>query len=91
VYDRQCAASEKPWWAPPSGGSAPAGPSRAYLELGGGQHRAQAQFGGRPGQAGQRQRLRLVGAGWNEPEYQAFGLPFEHRVSRFQEALQTVQ
>ena len=21
-----------------------------------------------------------VGAGWNEPEYQAFGLPFDHRV-----------
>lgn len=29
-----------------------------------------------------------VGAGWNEPEYQAFGLPFEHRVDRFAEALQ---
>jgi len=29
-----------------------------------------------------------VGAGWNEPEYQAFGLPFEHRVDRFEEALQ---
>src|SRR5581483_6595975 len=29
-----------------------------------------------------------VGAGWNEPEYQAFGLPFDHRVARFQEALQ---
>src|SRR5690242_5297426 len=29
-----------------------------------------------------------VGAGWNEPEYQAFGLPFDHRVDRFAEALQ---
>jgi len=29
-----------------------------------------------------------VGAGWNEPEYQAFGLPFDHRVDRFEEALQ---
>jgi len=29
-----------------------------------------------------------VGAGWNEPEYEAFGLPFDHRVGRFEEALQ---
>lgn len=29
-----------------------------------------------------------VGAGWNEPEYQAFGLPFDHRASRFEEAIQ---
>jgi len=29
-----------------------------------------------------------VGAGWNEPEYQAFGVPFDHRVDRFEEALQ---
>jgi probable F420-dependent oxidoreductase len=29
-----------------------------------------------------------VGAGWNEPEYQAFGLPFDHRVDRFEEAVQ---
>ena len=29
-----------------------------------------------------------VGAGWNEPEYEAFGLPFDHRVDRFEEALQ---
>ena len=29
-----------------------------------------------------------VGAGWNEPEYQAFGLPFDHRASRFEEAMQ---
>lgn len=32
-----------------------------------------------------------VGAGWNEPEYQAFGLPFDHRVSRFEEALQIIR
>ena len=29
-----------------------------------------------------------IGAGWNEPEYQAFGVPFDHRASRFEEALQ---
>jgi alkanesulfonate monooxygenase SsuD/methylene tetrahydromethanopterin reductase-like flavin-dependent oxidoreductase (luciferase family) len=29
-----------------------------------------------------------IGAGWNEPEHQAFGLPFDHRVSRLAEALQ---
>lgn len=28
-----------------------------------------------------------LGAGWHEPEYSAFGYPFEHRVSRFAEAL----
>lgn len=32
-----------------------------------------------------------VGAGWNEPEYQAFGLPFDHLVSRFEEALQIIK
>ena len=32
-----------------------------------------------------------VGAGWNEPEYQAFGLPFDHRVARFEEALQIIE
>ena len=32
-----------------------------------------------------------VGAGWNEPEHQAFGLPFDHRVSRFEEALQILR
>ena len=32
-----------------------------------------------------------IGAGWNEPEYQAFGLPFDHRVDRFEEALQIVK
>jgi probable F420-dependent oxidoreductase len=28
-----------------------------------------------------------LGAGWNEPEYRAFGFPFDHRASRFEEAL----
>lgn len=32
-----------------------------------------------------------VGAGWNEPEYNAFGFPFDHRVSRFEEALQIIR
>jgi probable F420-dependent oxidoreductase len=32
-----------------------------------------------------------VGAGWNKPEYDAFGWPFDHRVSRFEEALQIIR
>ncbi len=32
-----------------------------------------------------------VGAGWNKAEYDAFGLPFDHRVSRFEEALQIIR
>jgi len=28
-----------------------------------------------------------LGAGWHEPEYRAFGFPFDHRVSRFEEAV----
>lgn len=28
-----------------------------------------------------------IGAGWNEAEFAAFGYPFDHRVSRFEEAL----
>lgn len=32
-----------------------------------------------------------VGAGWNQPEYEAFGYPFDHRVSRFEEALQIIR
>ncbi|HEX2194619.1 MAG TPA: LLM class flavin-dependent oxidoreductase [Candidatus Limnocylindria bacterium] len=28
-----------------------------------------------------------VGAGWHEPEFQAFDYPFDHRVGRFEEAL----
>jgi alkanesulfonate monooxygenase SsuD/methylene tetrahydromethanopterin reductase-like flavin-dependent oxidoreductase (luciferase family) len=36
-------------------------------------------------------RLALgLGAGWHEPEYQAFGYPFDHRVGRFEEALQII-
>lgn len=31
-----------------------------------------------------------LGAGWHEPEYDAFGFPFDHRVSRFEEALQII-
>jgi probable F420-dependent oxidoreductase len=34
-------------------------------------------------------RLTLgVGCGWHEPEFDAFGYPFDHRVSRFAEALE---
>jgi alkanesulfonate monooxygenase SsuD/methylene tetrahydromethanopterin reductase-like flavin-dependent oxidoreductase (luciferase family) len=29
-----------------------------------------------------------LGAGWNETEYRAFGLPYDHRVSRFEEAFE---
>jgi probable F420-dependent oxidoreductase len=32
-----------------------------------------------------------VGAGWNEPEYEAFGMPFDHLVGRFEEALQILR
>jgi alkanesulfonate monooxygenase SsuD/methylene tetrahydromethanopterin reductase-like flavin-dependent oxidoreductase (luciferase family) len=32
-----------------------------------------------------------VGAGWHEPEFQSFGIPFDHRVSRFAEALQIIR
>lgn len=32
-----------------------------------------------------------MGAGWNEPEYRAFGFSFDHRVDRFEEALQIVR
>jgi alkanesulfonate monooxygenase SsuD/methylene tetrahydromethanopterin reductase-like flavin-dependent oxidoreductase (luciferase family) len=32
-----------------------------------------------------------IGAGWNEPEYRSFGLPFDHRVSRLDEALQIIR
>ncbi len=31
-----------------------------------------------------------LGAGWNEPEYRAFGFPFDHRVDRFDEAIQII-
>jgi len=32
-----------------------------------------------------------IGAGWNEPEYQSFGLPFDRRVGRLDEALQILR
>jgi len=32
-----------------------------------------------------------IGAGWNEVEFRAFGLPFDHRVSRFEEAFTIVR
>ncbi len=32
-----------------------------------------------------------VGAGWNAPEFKAFGWPFDHRVDRFEEALQIIR
>ncbi len=31
-----------------------------------------------------------IGAGWNEPEFDAFGIPFDHRVGRFEEALHVI-
>ncbi len=31
-----------------------------------------------------------IGAGWNEYEYRAMGYPYDHRVSRFEEALQII-
>ena len=31
-----------------------------------------------------------IGAGWNEPEFQAFGYPYDHRVARFAEAAQII-
>jgi alkanesulfonate monooxygenase SsuD/methylene tetrahydromethanopterin reductase-like flavin-dependent oxidoreductase (luciferase family) len=32
-----------------------------------------------------------LGAGWNEPEFSAFGLPFDHRVSRFEESFAIIR
>jgi probable F420-dependent oxidoreductase len=32
-----------------------------------------------------------LGAGWNETEYRAFGLPYDHRVSRFEESFTIVR
>jgi alkanesulfonate monooxygenase SsuD/methylene tetrahydromethanopterin reductase-like flavin-dependent oxidoreductase (luciferase family) len=32
-----------------------------------------------------------MGAGWYEPEYRAFGYPYDHRVDRFEEAVQIVR
>ncbi|MHB8648058.1 MAG: LLM class flavin-dependent oxidoreductase [Thermomicrobiales bacterium] len=31
-----------------------------------------------------------LGCGWNEPEYTMFGWPFDHRVGRFEEAMQII-
>jgi len=31
-----------------------------------------------------------IGAGWNEAEFRAFGLPYDHRVDRFEEAVQII-
>ena len=31
-----------------------------------------------------------LGCGWHEPEYRAFGYPFDHRVGRFEEALEII-
>ena len=32
-----------------------------------------------------------LGAGWHKPEYSAFGFPHDHRVSRFEEAIQIIR
>jgi alkanesulfonate monooxygenase SsuD/methylene tetrahydromethanopterin reductase-like flavin-dependent oxidoreductase (luciferase family) len=32
-----------------------------------------------------------LGAGWNEVEFKAYGVPFDHRISRFQEAFTIVR
>jgi len=32
-----------------------------------------------------------LGAGWNETEFRAFGIPFDHRASRFEEAFEIVR
>lgn len=32
-----------------------------------------------------------LGAGWNETEYRAFGYPFDHRISRFEEAFTIIR
>ena len=32
-----------------------------------------------------------LGAGWNEREYRAFGFPYDHRVSRFEEAFTIIR
>jgi alkanesulfonate monooxygenase SsuD/methylene tetrahydromethanopterin reductase-like flavin-dependent oxidoreductase (luciferase family) len=32
-----------------------------------------------------------LGAGWNETEYRAFGLPYDRRVSRFEEAFEIIR
>ena len=32
-----------------------------------------------------------LGAGWHEPEFRAFGVPFDHRVDRFEEAIRIIR
>src|SRR5918993_1332244 len=32
-----------------------------------------------------------LGAGWNPPDYRAFGFPYDHRVSRFDEAFTIIR
>ena len=32
-----------------------------------------------------------LGAGWNRPDYEAFGFPYDHRVSRFEEAFAIIR
>ncbi len=32
-----------------------------------------------------------LGAGWHEPEYRMFGYPFDHRASRFEDAVKIIQ
>jgi probable F420-dependent oxidoreductase len=32
-----------------------------------------------------------LGAGWNEAEFRAFGIPFDHRVARFEESFQIIR
>jgi alkanesulfonate monooxygenase SsuD/methylene tetrahydromethanopterin reductase-like flavin-dependent oxidoreductase (luciferase family) len=32
-----------------------------------------------------------LGAGWHEPEYEAFGFPFDHRASRFEEGFTIIR
>jgi alkanesulfonate monooxygenase SsuD/methylene tetrahydromethanopterin reductase-like flavin-dependent oxidoreductase (luciferase family) len=32
-----------------------------------------------------------LGSGWNEAEFRAFGIPFDHRVSRFEEAFAIIR
>ena len=31
-----------------------------------------------------------LGAGWHEPEYKMFGMPFDYRVSRFDDAVKII-
>ena len=31
-----------------------------------------------------------IGCGWHEPEFEAFDLPFDHRVARFEEAAEVL-